>query len=349
MEGRAGKTAREIAAHCGGSIRAGQETVRVQGFASLDQAGPSDVSFFGNPRYLPLYKKSHAGIILIPPQCQEPSNATLIEVENPSLAFAQVVQLLTPPEPAPKPGIDPTAVIAETARIDPTARVEAMAVIGENTEVGPRTWIGSHVVIGNGVRIGAECKIYSQTSIREGSLLGDRVILQNGVVVGSDGFGYERIGGQYLKIPQTGTVRIDDDVEIGANTTIDRARFGVTWIQKGSKIDNLVQIAHNVVIGEHCVVVAQAGVSGSSRLENHVTLAGQVGLVGHITIGEGTMVAAQSGVTKDIPPGEVWFGSPAIPLKQAKQQLARIGLLEKLSRRVKELEKKLAELEADRS
>ena len=179
------------------------------------------------------------------------------------------------------------------------------------------------------VTIGARC------------LVGDRVIIHSGAVVGSDGFGFEFAGGRHVKIPQTGIVQVDDDVEIGANTTIDRARFGRTWIQQGTKIDNLVQIAHNVVVGKHCILVSQAGISGSTRLGNYVTLAGQVGIVGHIEIGDQAIVAAKSGVSKSVPPKEVFFGYPATPIKEQKEQLACIARLPKLYARVKKLEQVL--------
>jgi UDP-3-O-[3-hydroxymyristoyl] glucosamine N-acyltransferase len=182
------------------------------------------------------------------------------------------------------------------------------------------------------------CKIHPNVTIRENSVIGNRVMIHSGAVIGGDGFGYEFSGGRHIKIPQTGIVQIDDDVEIGSNTTIDRARFGKTWIQEGTKIDNLVQIAHNVVIGKHSVIVSQAGISGSTRLGQYVTLAGQVGLVGHLEIGDQVIVGAQAGVSKNIPAKEIWLGSPGTPMQEQKEKFANINRLPKLFARVKKIE-----------
>ena len=200
--------------------------------------------------------------------------------------------------------------------------------------------IGAGSYLGHESNIGNHCLIYPNVTIRERTKIGSRVIIHSGAVIGADGFGFEFKDGQQRKIPQIGIVQIDDDVEIGANTTIDRARFGRTWIQEGVKIDNLVQIAHNVVVGKHSVIAAQAGISGSVRVGERVSMAGQVGIVGHATIGDGTMIVAQSGVSKNIP-GGVWFGYPAVPLEEARRQIAWIHRLGKLFDRVKAIEKKL--------
>jgi UDP-3-O-[3-hydroxymyristoyl] glucosamine N-acyltransferase len=218
--------------------------------------------------------------------------------------------------------------------IQPYAVIEGGARIGDDTAIGAGTYIGHEVGIGAG------CLIYPRVTIRERTCIGSRVIIHSGAVVGADGFGFEVIDGRQEKIRQLGIVQIDDDVEIGANTTVDRARFGRTWIQQGVKIDNLVQIAHNVVIGKNSIIVAQTGISGSTRVGERVMMGGQVGIVGHIEIADGSMIAAQSGVSKSIQ-GGVWFGYPAVPLREAKQQIAWIHRLGKLFARVKEIEKKL--------
>jgi UDP-3-O-[3-hydroxymyristoyl] glucosamine N-acyltransferase len=218
--------------------------------------------------------------------------------------------------------------------------IQPHAVIEAGTTIGDETVIGAGSYVGHETKIGSGCMIYPNVTIRERTIIGSRVIIHGGAVIGADGFGFEFKDGRQRKIPQIGIVQIDDEVEIGANTTIDRARFGRTWIQEGVKIDNLVQIAHNVVVGKHTVIAAQAGISGSVRLGERVSLAGQVGIVGHATIGDGTMVAAQSGVSKNIP-GGVWFGYPAVPFEEAKRQFAWIHRLGKLFERVKALEKRL--------
>jgi UDP-3-O-[3-hydroxymyristoyl] glucosamine N-acyltransferase len=200
--------------------------------------------------------------------------------------------------------------------------------------------IGAGSYIGHESMIGASCLIYANVTVRERTRIGARVIIHSGAVIGADGFGFEFVDGHYQKIPQIGIVQIDDDAEIGANTTIDRARFGRTWIQEGVKIDNLVQIAHNVIIGKHSIIAAQTGISGSTRVGEKVMMAGQVGVIGHLTIDDNTIIAAQSGISKDLP-GGAWFGSPAVPLSEAKRQIAWTHRLGKLFDRVKAIEKKL--------
>ena len=234
----------------------------------------------------------------------------------------------------PTATIDPSAQLGERVSIQPHAVIEAGARIGDDTIIGAGTYIGHETVIGSA------CLIYPRVTIRERSRVGLRVIIHSGAVIGADGFGFEVVDGRQKKLQQLGFVQIDNDVEIGANTTIDRARFGRTWIQGGVKIDNLVQIAHNVVVGKNSIIVAQTGISGSTRVGERVTMAGQVGIAGHIEIGDGTVIAGQSGVSKDLR-GGVWFGYPAVPFAEAKQQIAWIHRLGKLFARVKEIEKKL--------
>jgi UDP-3-O-[3-hydroxymyristoyl] glucosamine N-acyltransferase len=246
---------------------------------------------------------------------------------------------------APKPvtfpaGIHSTAIVDPSAKLGARVSIQPYVVIEANVTVGDETVIGAGSYVGHETKIGSGCLIYPKVTIRERTIVGSCVIIHSGVVVGADGFGFEFKDGRQRKIPQIGIVQIDDDVEIGANTTIDRARFGRTWIQEGVKIDNLVQIAHNVVIGKHSVIAAQVGISGSVRIGERVSMAGQVGIVGHATIGDGSMIVAQSGVSKNIP-GGVWFGYPAVPIEEARKQFAWIHRLGKLFERVKALEKKL--------
>jgi len=336
-------TVEELAALVGGRIVGGSGEIPITGAASVSDALEGDITFFGNAKYLPLLRTSRATCALVPEGFAESISAIQIQVANPSLAFSKVIDRFAPAPVVFEPGIHPSAVVASSAQIGAGVSIQAHAVIEPGAQIGDGTFIGANVYVGHDTRIGAGCKIYPSASIRERCVMGDRVIIHSGAVIGSDGFGFEMSNGRYQKIPQIGIVQIDDDVEIGANTTIDRARFGRTWIGEGTKIDNLVQIAHNVVIGKHSVIVSQVGISGSSRIGNYATLAGQVGVVGHIEIGDQAIVAAQSGVSKNIPAKQMWWGSPAGPIREQKELTAYINRLPKLVERVKRLEQQLAE------
>lgn len=332
-------TVQELAALVGGQFAfpaAGNMTIR--GGAAIAEAGEGDITFFGNAKYLPALKICRATAALVPLDFSEKIPPIAIRVENPSLAFATLIEKFAPAPVRFAPGIHPTAVIGIGVGIGEGAAIQPFVVIEDGASVGAGTVVGAHGYIGHGASVGEGCLLHPRVTIGARCIVGSRVVVHSGVVIGSDGFGYEFSGGRHVKIPQTGIVQIDGDVEIGANTTIDRARFGRTCIGEGTKIDNLVQIAHNVVIGKNCIVVSQTGISGSSRLGNYVTLAGQVGIVGHIEIGDQATVAAQSGVSKSIAPKEVVFGSPAIPMRDAMEQLALIRRLPKLLDRVKKLE-----------
>jgi UDP-3-O-[3-hydroxymyristoyl] glucosamine N-acyltransferase len=238
------------------------------------------------------------------------------------------------------PGIDQAAVVDPSAKLGRNVSIQPHAVIEASVAIGDDAVVGAGSYIGHETTIGPSCLIYPNVTIRERTRLGARVIIHSGAVIGADGFGFEFVEGKHKKIAQVGFVQIDDDVEIGANTTIDRARFGRTWIQEGVKIDNLVQIAHNVIIGRNSIIAAQTGISGSTRIGENVMMAGQVGVIGHLTIEDNTVIAAQSGISKDLP-GGAWFGSPAVPLPEAKRQIAWIHRLGKLFDRIKAIEKKL--------
>jgi UDP-3-O-[3-hydroxymyristoyl] glucosamine N-acyltransferase len=332
-------TLQEIAKLCGGELN-GDPACRITGAASLDEAVEGEISFYNNPRYMPRLRKTCASAVFVPSDFSEETQAAQIRVADPSKAFEQVVIKLAPRPVALIPGIhataivDPSAKIGKGVSIQPHAVIEVGATIGDNSVIGAGSYLGHETIIG------ASCLIYPNVTIRERTRIGARVIIHSGAVIGADGFGFEFVEGRYQKIPQIGIVQIDDDVEIGANTTIDRARFGRTWIQEGVKIDNLVQIAHNVTIGRNSVIAAQTGISGSTRVGQKVMMAGQVGVIGHLTIEDNTVIAAQSGISKDLP-GGAWFGSPAVPLPEAKRQIAWIHRLGKLVDRVKALEKKL--------
>jgi UDP-3-O-[3-hydroxymyristoyl] glucosamine N-acyltransferase len=332
-------TLKELAALCGGELL-GDPAQKISGAASLSDAGPGEITFYAHPRYMSRLRKTGAAAVFVPLDFSEQTAAAQIRVANPSKAFEQVVLKLAPKPIAFAAGVHPTAVVDPTAKIGNGVSIQPHAVIESGAEIGDNTVIGAASYVGHESIIGESCLIYPNVTIRERTRIGARVILHSGAVIGADGFGFEFVDGRYQKIPQVGIVQIDDDAEIGANTTIDRARFGRTWIQEGVKIDNLVQIAHNVIVGKNSIIAAQTGISGSTRIGEKVMMAGQVGVIGHLTIDDNTMIAAQSGISKDLP-GGAWFGSPAVPLPEAKRQIAWIHRLGKLFDRVKAIEKKL--------
>ncbi|GAB4175543.1 MAG: UDP-3-O-(3-hydroxymyristoyl)glucosamine N-acyltransferase [Terrimicrobiaceae bacterium] len=332
-------TLREIADLVGGWINPEHEAITVHGVASLADAVAGEISFFGNPRYLRLLRECGATAVLVPHGFGEEVPPIRLWVDNPAAAFALVLEKFAP-EPVPYPaGVHPTAIVSPEAKLGEGVHVGPLAVIEAGAVVGSRTVIGAGAYIGHCVILGEDCVIHPRVVLLERSRLGNRVVLHPGVVIGSDGFGYEFSGGVHQKIPQTGVVQIDDDVEIGANTTVDRARFGRTWIKKGTKIDNLCQVAHNVTIGEHCILCAQVGISGSTRLGNYVTLAGKVGVNGHIEIHDGAVITAMAGVTKSVPAKEVLVGIPARPMRDFKENFALLKNIRKLYERVQLLER----------
>ncbi len=337
----------DAATLAGAGLPAGCAELEISGVASLQEARKGDITFFGNPRYLAQLRSSNATAVLVPKDFNEEISAIPLRVDNPSAAFAAIVAAFAPCDPVPVPGIHPSAVVSPLATLGEGVFVGPLAVIGEGAVIGARSVIDSGCLIGREVRIGEDCHLYSGVIIRERCILGNRVILQPGAVIGSCGFGYEFKEGRHVKIPQTGIVEIGDDVEIGANTTIDRARFGRTVIGEGSKIDNLVQIAHNVQVGPHSVICSQVGIAGSTRIGSYVTLAGQVGLAGHIEIGDKAVLGAKAGVSKNVPAGAMLVGAPAKPMKEFKQANFYISQLGKLYERVKELEGEVKRLKAE--
>ena len=322
----------------------GDGGLEISGVRGLEDAGPQDLTFVAQERYLSRLAGSAAAAVILA-EGWPPTDRPALRTSNPTLAFAHVLSLFHP-APVPAPGIHPTAVVAPDARVAPSASVGPLPAVGSGAEVGADTILEAHVAVGAGVRIGQGCRIFPQVTLRDGVVLGDRVTVHSGTVIGADGFGYARDGHRYVKIPQVGRVVIEDDVEIGANVTIDRATLGETRIGRGTKIDNLVQIGHNVRVGADTVIVAQVGISGSSRIGSRVTLAGQVGVVDHVEIGDDVIVGAQAGVTKDIPPGTVVLGSPAIPHGEFKRQLAATARLPEMRKILRALEERLAALEA---
>jgi UDP-3-O-[3-hydroxymyristoyl] glucosamine N-acyltransferase len=306
----------------------------------LADANPGDISFFGNPKYINALRKTRATAVFLPDSFTEEIPAHGLFVSDPAAAFAQTLPLFTPQPIVRQPGIDPSAVISSEAKIGEACSIGAHVVIEAGARIGDRCIIEAQCFIGQQSTLGEDCHLHPNVTVRERCRIGNRVILHCGVVVGADGFGYEFRDGKQQKIPQTGTVQIDDDVEIGANSAVDRARFGRTWIQRGTKIDNLVQIGHNVTIGEHCILCAQVGISGSTRIGNYVTLAGKVGLSGHIEIGDQVMIGAMSGLAKNVPPKTIMFGAPAQPIREYKENYALLKNIRKLYNRVKALEAK---------
>lgn len=337
-------TVAELAALVGGEIHPDHGAIAVTGPAALADAEPGEISFFGHPRYAADLKATKASAVLVPRDFSGETSAALVRVDNPSSAFTAITAHFLPPPSRPPAGIHPSAVVAPGAVIAPDASVLAHAVIEVGVVVGPRCVVGTGCHIGAGARLGEDVFLHPRVVIREDCIVGNRVILHSGVVVGSDGFGYDTgKDGRHAKIPQSGNVVLGDDVEIGANTTIDRARFGRTVIGEGTKIDNLVMIAHNVVIGRHCIICAQVGISGSTQIGDHVVLAGQAGLVGHIKVGAGAIVGAQSGLSNDLEPKSIVVGSPPRPIGEWKRTVVRIDRLPELYERVKKLERRLGE------
>ncbi|MEI6492584.1 MAG: UDP-3-O-(3-hydroxymyristoyl)glucosamine N-acyltransferase [Verrucomicrobiota bacterium] len=328
----------EVAAQTGGWVAPEAAAHEISGLASLDDANPGDLAFFGNPKYLKSLRKSRATAVLVPHGFGEEVPATRIWVDNPGAAFSALLPSFIPPSVTRTPGVHPTAAIHQDAQLGEGVFIGPYVVIESGAKIGDRSVVDAHSYIGHWAQVGEDCHIFPGVTIRERCTIANRVILHSGVVVGADGFGYEFRDGAHQKIPQTGIVQIEDDVEIGANSTIDRARFGRTWIRKGTKIDNLVQIGHNVTIGEHCILCAQVGISGSTRLGNFVTLAGKVGLAGHIELGDGVIFGAMSAIAKDVPAKSIMFGAPARPIREYKATYALLKNIHKLYDRVKTLE-----------
>lgn len=318
---------------------------RLYTVATLEEAGPEALSWLGSPKYLSALESTRAGAILVPPDCRAPVGCTVIRVADPDLALCEALRMLGRPVPTVPPGIHATAVIEAGARIDGAA-IGPRVFVGSNTTVGPRTQVHAGAYVGADVTIGADCVIWPNVVIRERVTIGARVIIHANTTIGGDGFGYLIRDGKHVRIPQIGYVVIEDDVEIGANCAIDRARSGRTFIGRGAKIDNLVQIAHNCQIGPGCLIVAQSGVSGSATLGRFVVLAGQVGLADHVTIGDGAIVTAQAGVMFDLEGGKTYGGTPAREQLKFMRQHALVERLPELQSLIRQLVKRVEQLES---
>jgi UDP-3-O-[3-hydroxymyristoyl] glucosamine N-acyltransferase len=344
-----GFTLEEVARQVGGTV-VGDGSVVVSGVAGIREAEPGQLTFLSNPKYERYLPMTRASAIIVSGDYagrQDLNGKPLIVAENPYGAFARAMEMLGDPADAVEKGIHPSAVIAESATIGEGVSIGPQVVIGKEAVIGDGTVVYPGVYIGAGVQVGRDTIIRPNVTLKAASRIGDRVIVHSGSVIGSDGFGFAREGDCHRKVPQIGTVIVGDDVEIGANVCIDRATVGATRIGNGTKIDNLVQIAHNVVVGEGSIVVAQVGISGSTEVGRGVVLGGQAGLVGHITIGDGAMVAAQAGVTRSIDARERVSGYPAQKHSVAKRLLACLQRLPDLFRRVKDVEARLDRLEED--
>jgi UDP-3-O-[3-hydroxymyristoyl] glucosamine N-acyltransferase len=337
---------RELAGRLGCELR-GDGDVEVEGVAGIEQAGPGDVTFLANPRYASHLAGTRAAAVILAPDHEAPVPS--IVTDQPYLAFVRAVAILRPPS-GPPPGAHPSAHVDPTAVLGAGVHVGALAVVGPGVRVGARTAIHPHVVLYEGVKVGEDCVLHSGVQVRERCRLGNRVVVQNGAVIGGDGFGFARDQvGRYQKFPQVGIVVIEDDVEIGALSAVDRAALGETRVGRGTKIDNLVQVGHSVTIGEDSVLAGQVGIAGSTRIGRRVTLAGQVGVAGHLTLGDGVIATAQTGIPSSVEEGKVVSGYPAIENRAWLRASAVFARLPELQKRVRELERKLEALVGQRA
>jgi UDP-3-O-[3-hydroxymyristoyl] glucosamine N-acyltransferase len=330
----------ELATRLGAELR-GDAELEVTGVKGIEEAGPTEITFVANPRYAGLARKTRAAAVLVEPEFQEIAAATL-RIKNPYLAFSRALGLFYQP-PAYSPGIHPTAVIDPTAEIGAGAHIGAYVVVGPHVRIGPHATLLPHVVVYPGVRAGSHLFAHAHAVVRENCILGDSVTLENGAIVGADGFGFAKNeAGHWEKIPQSGPVRLGDRVDVQANACIDRATVGATEIGDGTKVDNLVQVGHGSRVGENTLLCAQTGLAGSSVVGNNVILAGQTGIAGHCAVGDGVVLTAQSAVSHDVPPGKTISGSPGFDNRVWLRAVAVFQRLPELLKRLDRLEKKVA-------
>jgi UDP-3-O-[3-hydroxymyristoyl] glucosamine N-acyltransferase len=344
----------ELARRIGAEVR-GDGTRRVRGVAALEEAGPEDVAFFANARYRAELSSTRACAVIVAEDEAPlvPAGAARLVAPQPYVAFARASALFHP-EDRPAAGVHPSAHVGAGAEVDPTASIGPRCIVGRGARIGPRTVLHAGAAILDEARVGADCVLWTGAVVRERCVLGDRVVLQPNAVVGSDGFGFafdlegDGEGPVHRKVPQAGIARIEDDVELGACTCVDRATLGETVVGRGTKVDNLVQIGHNVRIGPLSLIVAQVGISGSTEIGKGVVLAGQVGIVGHVKIGDGARIGAQAGVPNDVPEGATYTGYPAMPHRDWLRTMAALPRVPDLVKQVRKLEARLAQLEKER-
>ncbi len=332
-------TLKELAALLGGELH-GPEDLQITEPAKIESAKEGAITFLSNLKYKHFLEGTKASAVLLD-QANESIKLPYILVPNAYAAFVQVLKIFEPELHTSIRGISEFTFIDQTAHVHETVRAAPFVYIGPNVSVGKNTILYPGVVLLDNVIVGDDCVLYPNVSVRENCIIGNRVILQNGSVVGSDGFGFAPYEGKYIKIPQMGIVRIEDDVEIGANTTLDRATLGETIVRQGTKLDNLIQIAHNVVVGKHTVMAAQSGIAGSTEVGDNVSVGGQVAIVGHIKVGDGSSIAGKSGITNNVPEKSVMWGMPAMPITKFKRMEISMRRLPQMLQRIKDLEKEL--------
>ena len=336
------KKLKELAEWVEGTV-VGDGEVEISGVASIEEARAGEITFIASPKYLPKLSETRASAVIVSKEVTQ-ADKPLLCVTNPYLAFAKILILFSH-KPYQSKGIDTNAWVSPTAKLGKELTVHPFVYVGDRCSIGDRVTLYPGVYVGEDSTIGEDSTLYSNVSIYPGTTIGKRVILHSGVVVGSDGFGYVKEGKKNVKIPQIGGVEIEDDVEIGANSTVDRATFGKTMIRRGVKIDNLVQVAHNVAIGEDTILCAQVGISGSTKIGSNVTLAGQVGVVDHTEIEDNVLVGAQAGVTHRLPANQGYVGSPAMPHREFLRVNAVFSRLPEMRKSLIEIEKRLKKIE----
>jgi UDP-3-O-[3-hydroxymyristoyl] glucosamine N-acyltransferase len=345
MGERRARTLEEIAALVGGTVVVHRPVV-IRGVAGIDTAGPEDVTFYENPKFLPQLKASPPGAVLVSAALDDIAAAQIRVDGRPYLKFIELVHALHPPA-APRAGIHPSAVVAPDSVLASDIAIGPLACVESGARVGARTVIGAQAHVGAGAVIGADCHLFPRAVVCAGSRLGDRVLVHCGAVIGDDGFGYVQDGTRHVKVPHLGGVIIEDDVEIGANTTVDRATFGTTIVGAGTKIDNLVMIAHNVRVGRRCILAGQVGIAGSSRVGDDTILAGQVGIAGGVSVGARVIASSKAGIAGNVRDGQVVGGFPAVDHRGWRRSMAVVRRLPEMLARLRVIERRLGIERAD--
>jgi len=341
------RTLSELAEICGATL-VGDGSLTVVGPASLEEARPDQIAFLGHPKYERLLAETRAAAVLVGNEVESTREGlALLRCDDPSRAFSEVVRLFAAAPPAPPPGVHPTAVVDPSVELGADVSVGPLCVLGEGSRIGDRSVLHAGVCLGDGVTVGEDCEIHPGVVMYAGVTLGSRCVVHAGSVLGSEGFGFDPCPDGWTKVPQCGSVVLEDDVEVGANCTIDRGRFGATRIGRCAKLDNQVHVAHNVVVGEMSLLVAQVGIAGSSRLGKRVVVAGQAGISGHVQVGDGARIGGGSAVYSDVEGGRDYLGIPVAPRVEALRAMATARRLPELAKTVRELEERLERLESE--